>query len=415
MSNALAVATVTASLRHLLEGASDAFPGLTVTAKPPDRARVGETGNQLNIFLYHLGPDAALRNAEIPRPTGAARFRPPLALTLEYMLTAFAPDDEDVQAHMLLGRAMGLLHDSSDLDPALLSGSLPGNDLDAQPERVRVTPSTLPIDELSRLWTSYQTNFRLSTAYTVSVVLIDSALAVPTPLPVLSRGSDNRGAKVNPGSQPRLDRVFPDFGPSGAGLSAQLGDRLVLEGAGLVAGDTAVFRRVDGSSLRLPTSAADGGSERLLATLPDAAVPGAAASWIAGPHAVSVIRGDDDEQAIALASNEVGLTVAPTITVAPLAAAAGDVALTISCLPQVRTRQIATLLLGEREVHAPTLGPSGGPDSPTVLTFDVPAVPAGTYTVRLRVGAAVSRPIAGSATGVALPTSFDPAQQVTVS
>jgi hypothetical protein len=388
MSNALAVATVTASLRHLLEGASDAFPGLTVTAKPPDRARVGETGNQLNIFLYHLGPDAALRNAEIPRPTGAARFRPPLALTLEYMLTAFAPDDEDVQAHMLLGRAMGLLHDSSDLDPALLSGSLPGNDLDAQPERVRVTPSTLPIDELSRLWTSYQTNFRLSTAYTVSVVLIDSALAVPTPLPVLSRGSDNRGAKVNPGSQPRLDRVFPDFGPSGAGLSAPLG---------------------------LPTSAADGGSERLLATLPDAAVPGAAASWIAGPHAVSVIRGDDDEQAIALASNEVGLTVAPTITVAPLAAAAGDVALTISCLPQVRTRQIATLLLGEREVHAPTLGPSGGPDSPTVLTFDVPAVGAGTYTVRLRVGAAVSRPIAGSATGVALPTSFDPAQQVTVS
>ena len=78
VSNSLAVAAVTSALRLLLESASADFPGLAVSTKHPDRARGGETGNQVNLFLYHLGHDAAWRNAELPKDrTGAPGFFPP--------------------------------------------------------------------------------------------------------------------------------------------------------------------------------------------------------------------------------------------------------------------------------------------------------------------------------------------------
>jgi hypothetical protein len=418
MSNSLAVATVTAALRQLLDEAKDAFPGLAVTAKPPDRARVGEAGNQLNIFLYHLGPDAALRNAEIPGHNGSPIFRPPLALTLEYMLTAFAPDDDDVQVHKLMGRAMSLLHDSSDLAPTLLAGSLPGTDLDAQPERVRITPSTLPIDELSRLWTSYQTNFRLSTAYSVSVVLIDSALAAPAPLPVLARGSGDQGVFVKPGRTPTLTRAFPNVGVGGAGLSAQLGDELVIEGSELAADDEIVLRGRDGVSHSLVPIADGSSSDRLLVALPDATQAGVATAWAAGPYAVSVVRASGvtrpDASTIDLRSNEIAVALAPAIAVSPLNTPAGDITLTVSCLPQVRQSQVVSLLLGERELKAPTLGANPGPDAPSTLTFAIGGVSPGTYVVRLRLDGVASRPVVGVATGNPLPNVFDPAQQVTV-
>lgn len=419
MSNPLAIATVTAALRQLLGQAADTAPGLSVTAKPPDRARVGEIGNQLNIFLYHLGPDAALRNAEFPEPSGAAEFRPPLSLTLEFMLTAFAADDDDVQAQKLLGRAMSIVHDKPYLDPALLASALPGTDLDAQPERVRVTPSTLPIDELSRLWTSLQTNFRLSTAFTASVVLIDSAIAVPTPLPVLRRASDDRGAIVSTGRAPLLARAYPDFGAAGAGLAAQLGDRLVIEGSELLPDDPIVLRRRYGDPLQLVPDAAGSSASRLLAALPDPAQAGVLAGWIAGPHAVSIVRSDEgavhaDGTSIALRSNEVGLGVAPAIAVAPQNAASGDIQLTVSCSPQLRAGQVASVLFGERELTHPAVGPTPPPDAPSTLTVTIPAVAPGTYVVRLRVDGVESRPLAGPAAGGTLPHTFDPAQQVTV-
>jgi hypothetical protein len=40
---------------------------------------------------------------------------------------------------------------------------------------VRVTLQPLSLEEMSRLWSTFQTQYRLSVAYEVSVVLIDSA------------------------------------------------------------------------------------------------------------------------------------------------------------------------------------------------------------------------------------------------
>jgi hypothetical protein len=178
MSNALAIAAVTATLRHLLDrGLSADLPGTQVTTRPPDKARGGATGNQVNLFLYQTQPNAAWRNTTLAGSAGAGPGQPPLALNLYYLLSAYGQndDDPDPYSHRLLGEAMRILHARPVLAPADIREALTGNDLYEQVERVRVTPQPLTLDEMAKLWSTFQTQYRISVAYEVSVVLIDSA------------------------------------------------------------------------------------------------------------------------------------------------------------------------------------------------------------------------------------------------
>ena len=64
MSNPLAIAAVTATLRNLLVHGVHISE---VTARPLDLARRSAVGDQLNLFLYQVLPDAAWRNRDIDR------------------------------------------------------------------------------------------------------------------------------------------------------------------------------------------------------------------------------------------------------------------------------------------------------------------------------------------------------------
>jgi hypothetical protein len=146
MSNPLAIAAVTATLRNLLTVGISADPDLadvTVTTQPVDRARTGaNTANQLNVFLYHILPSAAWRNMDMPaRVRNGESGVPPLALNLYYLLTAYGRDDDARVpfSHHLLGRAMSVLGDHPLLNAAEIKASLPNNDLWSQIERIRFT------------------------------------------------------------------------------------------------------------------------------------------------------------------------------------------------------------------------------------------------------------------------------------
>jgi hypothetical protein len=174
MSNSLAIAAVTATLRHLLDhGLNADVPGTRVTTRPPDKARDGSGGNQVNLFLYQTLPNAAWRNIDLPA-AGRASGQPPLALNLYYLLSAYGQneDDPDPYSHRLLGEAMRLFHEQPLLDPAAIRAALPGNDLHEQVERVRISLQPLSLEEMSKLWSTFQTQYRISVAYEVSVVLI---------------------------------------------------------------------------------------------------------------------------------------------------------------------------------------------------------------------------------------------------
>lgn len=196
MSNALAIATVTETLLHLLTHHITVaqVPGATVSALPPD-SQTGLANPGVNIYLYQISPNPALRNADLPtrQPDGALRRRPQTALDLHYLLT-FYGDETRLEQQRLLGAVALALHAHPVLARDLIqhvetqTTFLAGADLAQQSELVRLVPINFSLEELSKLWSFLlKIDYVLSTAYMASVVLIETDDATPAPpLPVLS-------------------------------------------------------------------------------------------------------------------------------------------------------------------------------------------------------------------------------------
>jgi Pvc16 N-terminal domain len=418
VSNALAIAAATGALRNLLQAGIRRLTGLTgveVTTEPLDRARAGPDSPRLNLFLYQTALNGAWRNMDIPRrvPPGGPPS-PPLALNLYYLLTAYGKEgDPNLLEYRLLGAGMSLLHDHpllgrSELE--LLTPPLNTAGLSEQMERLRITPQALSSDEMSKLWTAFATNYRLSTAYEVSVLLIESTRRRRFPLPVLRRGPDGKGVTVVLGAAPVLEDIEPTMlalnRPVRPTPSAQLGDGLMLTGRSL-GGDKVRVALTPPRQRREILDPADTDpvlplleparlllteDDRILAQLPDPGVPtnpaSPAATWPAGFYTASVLtlRADESQERI---SNKLTFALAPTISVQPQQAAAGTINLTVTCTPLVQPWQQVSLIFGGRDIPAP---PRSAPTS--VLTFTVAAVPAGSeYVVRLRVDGIDSVPL----------------------
>ncbi len=172
MSNALAIAAVTATVRDLLlRGISDTASGAKVSTRPPDKAREGIHGPQLNLALYYCMVDAGLRDTDVPHRRREVDH-PPLALSLHYVLTAYGEEEDDSAGHRLLGAGMRVLHDHPLLGPQELRAALPESDLTGVVEAIRIRNQPLTLDQMSMLWTTFQTPYRISTAYEIGVVLI---------------------------------------------------------------------------------------------------------------------------------------------------------------------------------------------------------------------------------------------------
>jgi hypothetical protein len=406
VSNALAIAAATRTLRSLLAAATP-----NVTVLPLDRARDAGTAEQLNLFLYQTVPAAAWRNSDPVGPGSGGSGQPPLALALRYLVTAYGEDEGG--AHAVLGRAMGILHDHTVLGPQEIADAtaveLPESDLHRQPEHPRITPVAVTTDDLFKLWSGFQTGYRISAAYELSVVLIDSSTPVRAALPVLRRGADDRGSVVVTGPAPVLTAVLPlDGAPS-----ARLGGRVRLRGTGLGSAVSAVRF----SSARLPAPvelpAEPSGTGEPTVLLPSgdtgADLP-AEAVWAPGMFTVAVVTALPDRPR--WVSNEVPLGLAPVITVAPTAAPPGDLTLTVSCLPRLRDGQRVTVLFGDGQVPPTAIDTPADPGAPSTVTAQLTGVAGGSYLVRLRVDGVDSHPVV--LLGTPARPEFDPAQQVVV-
>lgn len=387
MSNAFAIAAVTATLRSLLEHSlHDRGVSAEVTTKSPDKART-TTSDQLNIFLYQTSFNAALRNSPMPhRVKPGETGEPPLALNLYYLITAYGLDDNEAFAHQLLGQAMGTLHDHPLLDPGEILDAthtpLPESDLHMQAERVRITPQPLPLEEMSKLWMTFQTQFRISAAYQVSVVLIESTRPAKTPLPALGRGSQSDSGIID---QPNLVSPFPTLLSLELPrqFSAHLLDTLTIRG----------FNLDGNATVRLSHAGLD--LERVLTTLGThtateitVEIPDEPASYPAGFYtlALDVIR---PGETFSRTTNRLAFSLAPETTSLPQTVTRGPLGkaeLTLSCRPDVHPGQRAALLLGDREIPA---APHTAQTDTLVFRFGNPtreqAPDAVEYFARLRV------------------------------
>jgi hypothetical protein len=383
VSNALAISAVTTTLRNLLETGINVGPGLgftRVTARPPDRARAGEDEqNQLNLFLYQTSVNAAWRNRDMPgRVRPGEQGHPPLALNLHYLITAYGSGggNEDLLAHRVLGRAMSVLHDNTVLDQDDIQAALEDAGLHEQVERVRITPLTLSLEELSKLWSSFQTQYRVSAAYEVAVVLIESTRPLRAALPVLRRGERDEGPQIAPDPLPfpRLTALETPFGEP----AATIGDTLRLRG-GRLDGSQLLLRFVHQRRESPLTKTLTGVRPDLVEfSLTNPTDNDQGQPWLAGIYRLSAVVSRPDERD--KLSNELAFALAPTLSITPNSAPEGDLALDVTVTPPVTPEQPVALLFGSQEIAA---APRAATTSS--LSFVVPGVTRGDYYVRLRV------------------------------
>ena len=406
MSNALAIAGVTAVLKDLLnngvidhELTTKVGHPVTVTALPPDRIKVGDDElPQINLFLYHVAPNAGWRNVALPSRDGRGDriANPPLALDLYYLLTAYGKNDFD--GEILLGYAMQMLHETpvlprqairralgtrppsgaggvavpDDAPPVtgdiLPLGPFAATDLADQVEQIKIAPQSMNTEEVSKLWTALQARYRPTAAYQVSVVLIESSKPVKSALPVTKRN-----LVALPFSQPFIEEIDPQ--------TVLAGGTITLRGRNLKAQRTKL--NFGAAALADPTSATD---SEIVATTP--------AGLLAGVNGVQVVQqiefGTPADPHSGFESNVVPFILAPQITPAlPVSVKPGEL-LTLGINPPVGRNQRASLLIAERSITADA--PKANDPQGTLkfqIPTDFPLIPPD-VTVRVQVDGAQS-------------------------
>ena len=387
MSNALAIAGVSAVLKDLLDTGliehqvTDALgAGVLVSSLAPDVVPITGDGAvpRLNLFLYQATPNAAWRNVDLPsrNPSGRRVSNPPLALDLHYLLTAYGI--AELEAEVLLGYGMQLLHENpvltreairTALNPSPISGALlpsvyqalASADLAEQVEMLKITPLTMNPEEMSRLWAALQARYRPTAAVQVSVVLIEPQAPAISPLPVLTRGrripgsERDEGVIVTPGLVPPYPTLESALAAAHTTPSTlQLGDVLTVTGHHLAGTARAIVLRNDRFGVEQVIPLANSADEASL----DFNVPNLPALLPVGVYQLELrmLRAGDAEPRT---SNPLPVALAPSITFPPVAMTRGVVngvanvlSLTIGCQPEVRVGQKVALLMDTREAPA---------------------------------------------------------------
>ncbi len=203
------IGKVTESLKSLLE--AQMTPATDVTLLSP--AEKSSHNTRINLFLYRVTPNAHLNNQDWrPKPgTTNQLVAPPLTLNLYYLLTAYAPVDPNsglVDAHGLLGEAMRVLHENAILPQAVLESGL-------KPGSVKVTPTSLDMEEISKIWLALQQDFQLSAGYEVSYVEVPAKTERPLPTRVNQTELEVRATMRSP----KVLDMTPSSGPVGTDLN----------------------------------------------------------------------------------------------------------------------------------------------------------------------------------------------------
>jgi hypothetical protein len=416
VTTALGLASVSVVLVDLLNnGLIDHDVGstvggrVTVSALPPDRVLPsnGNETTQLNLFLHHVTPNVGWRNAAQPtlNSRGERVGNPPLALDLHYLLSAYG--EKDFYAEILLGFGMQLLHEHpvlsrDDIATALAPAtpttpsSLPESlkdisksQLADQVELIKITPEPLSTEEISKIWTAFQTHYRSTAAYEASVVLIESRTSTRPALRVRSRNVYARSLH-----RPSIASVVSSVADDAPILD---GETIVIRGARL-AGDVTLVRIAGTLVTPDPADVTDTEIRVSLAGL----TLRAGAQPIQVVH--QVLMGTPEQPHRAVESSLAVFVLAPTIASVvskALVTAAGVSKGTISfdVAPDLRAGQRAVLFLNQLlDVSAPEDAVAAGysfPSAPLTAdtgtaSFAVEGVVDGTYLVRIQVDGAES-------------------------
>ena len=176
-----AIADVSSVLVELVKANADERspldPNGIEVASPADIDSLSSV--DLALYPYRIETDAAM--GSVNRSTeGTSREEPPLALSIRYLVTAYAvdgggEDDDDtgqtdpLRRQQLLGAALQLFHDNSRIDPS----DAPSPLIQERPLSISIIDE--PIEEVLSLWSQFpDATHQPSATIAVSPVVIRS-------------------------------------------------------------------------------------------------------------------------------------------------------------------------------------------------------------------------------------------------
>jgi Pvc16 N-terminal domain len=147
----------------------------------------------LSLYLYQITPSGYLRNQPLLASGPDEQRYPPLPVDLRYLIT---PSGEVASDDLvILGRVIQLLEANNILRAAFLE-----SDLDRHLREARLSFEPLPLEDLVRIWSAFNEPYRLSVAYVVRGVLIDSLRVSESGVPVRESLIDVRQIEAGTGA-----------------------------------------------------------------------------------------------------------------------------------------------------------------------------------------------------------------------
>jgi hypothetical protein len=397
MSNSLAIGAVTSTIRYVLDRAlqqthAGQVGGAGVTTlRPTELEGVDlEEAPGINVYCYQATPNHAWNLADLPtrRRDGSFVQRPVAALDLHYLVSCIGVESQLVPQR-LLGRVVVALAATSVLTRDVVAAAidaygtepdtsfLTDSDLASEVELVKLSPTPLSLEEMSKLWGVLDTPYVLSLSYLATVVLIAADVTPRVALPVR-----RRDLTVAPMGPPRIEELETD--PPHQHVVA--GTTLVLRGSRLLGPVTRV--RIGRAAL----TPATGSSAAELRVVVDDTV----AAGLYGLHvAHTTAPGPGGPARRVAGSNAVPVLVRPEVTVTGVTATE----VTLAVAPPLQEGQRASVMLSRLD----------GTDEPAEVTLVMPPVaeddaplaelvlpradlPDGHWLVRLQVDGAESLP-----------------------
>jgi len=430
MSNFLGIGGVSATLQSLLRDRMELPQGMvrtdlqvTVSTPQPEDDSEAAEPTRVNLFLYRASENGYLKNQMIPGQGHPSEYgHPPLSLVLHYMLTAYGATDDnglvnETRAHFLLGSAMRVLHDYPVITNQLLTVNGPAiqilhDSLRTEFEQVKITLDPISLEDLSKIWTALTRPYRLSAAYTVSVVQIESRRLKTLAAPVLTRRIHIAVSK-----RPQIFNVYRTPVVPGepiGDIRAHVLQELTVEGENFRGAQTYV--RLGGLE---PIGVVPISDKEIRILVPNDTYPADADHPLPrpipvedqlrpGPQTVEVqvlrltevVEGGLDRGVVVLddrrqSSNQCVFMLAPEISgLNPLSVPAAGVAgavLTVNGRRLFEPGVKSAVLIGDVSIPVQEPGP-GGPQSDTsiqvlltALGLTTPATPVGTYPLRAMV------------------------------
>jgi hypothetical protein len=396
MSDYLAVGGISAVLKALLNtGLSDGGPATVlisppgITNKAPDLITTGaDEPAQLNLFMYYASINPALRNLDLPsmNSSGMPISNPPLAINLHYLVTAYGANQFDPE--ILLGFAMQVFHNTPVVPrsviqsalTALASGTpsteqklISASTLASQIEHIRITPEALTTEEIYRLWTAFQTSYRPTTSYQVSVVVIQSTQSFQSNMPV-----QQRALVAMPLTGPMISAVSPQM--------AAPGQTMTINGSNFLSGPPSNTLVSFNDGAPVTPSTVQGNCVRVV-------VPATLSAGTCNVRIMCNVTFPSSSVAHpCFASNPVPFQLIPVIQAPakPPYQATQGAALTITVSPPVGNMQTVVVYIGDQAIPQ-VQGPLGPPSTSTTVSVTVPTtITPATYPLRVEVDGAQS-------------------------